>query len=350
MKNIILFVESGIGGHRKKYHKELIEAVGAENSILITPQYENDILCKQVVNEKINLKPRKINEYEEWLKYIKKVADNNSADVIHILDGDLLYKFWGVGLKQLNDYKIVVTYHHIKNDFFHTISLNRISKHITYGVVHTRYLKERFKKIPNIILINYPYLGEDNLPNKDDARKYFGIEHDAVVFSTLGGTRYEKGADILVKSFMRVKNEKAILLIAGAEENFKKSDLMTISGNSKKVIYYMNKLTNDEWLMAISASDYVVLPYRKTFTGASGPLTDAVWFNRGIIGTMSESVGDVIKSNSLGYLFECESEDSLSETIEKAARQNWNINNDYLKFRTEISSEKFRTNYKKLYY
>ncbi len=43
-----------------------------------------------------------------------------------------------------------------------------------------------------------------------------------------------------------------------------------------RVKLYLDFLTDEEFEMAIQAVDAIVLPYRKTFNGASGPLGE-VW-------------------------------------------------------------------------
>lgn len=344
-----LFVESSITGHRIIYHKTLIEAVGVEKSILITPEIEPAIGCKQIINSYINLQPRTLQDYNKWIDYILEISKTNNIEIIHILDGDLLYRFWGIGLKKLAEYKIIVTYHHIKNDFAHRISVGRIAKNIEYCVVHTRRLKERFSGIPNLKLIHYPHFQDGNMLPRTDARKFYNIEDNAKVYLLLGGTRYEKGADIFMKSLKYVRHKGIVVLIAGKENTFSEEYLRKLNTSGIKVIYRMGYLSPDEWNMALIASDYVVLPYRKKFTGASGPLTEAVWFQKIIIGPNVESIGDIIKTYKLGYTYKAENEKALAIAIDYAYEKGLQIGDRYKEYVKEISSQKFVQAYQQIY-
>ncbi len=346
----VLFVESSLSGHRKVYHKSLIDSIGAENAVLITPEQETDTDCEQVVDASINLEPRTISEYKAWISYIKHIADVHKVSVIHFLDGDLLYRFCGYRLRGFGKYTTVATFHHINEDLIHTLSVFLICKKLTYGVVHTDYIKKRFKGLDNIKLINYPYFPIiDKIPDRNRARDFFGISSDKKVLLALGGTRYEKGADILLNSLKEVRQDNVLLLIAGKEEYFKRSDLERIDTGKTEVIYYMKVLSNMEWGMALSASDVVVLPYRRSFEGASGPLTEAVWFNKPVISKNDGSIGDIVKNNDLGWTFETENIRDLCCVIDGAVNSDFVISDKYKKFVEEISVDHFYKSYRDLY-
>ncbi len=346
----VLYVESSLSGHRKVYHKSLIDSIGSENAVLITPEQETDTDCEQVVGATINLEPRTISEYKAWIAYIKNVADVHKVSVIHFLDGDLLYRFCGYRLRCFRKYTTVATFHHISEDLIHTLSVYLLSKKLTYGVVHTDYIKKRFKGLVNIKLINYPYFPIiDKIPDRNMARDFFGISSDKKVLLALGGTRYEKGVDILLNSLKEVPEDNVVLLIAGKEEHFKRTDLERIDTGKIAVIYYMNVLSDMEWGMALSASDIVALPYRRSFEGASGPLTEAVWFNKPVISKNNGSMGDIVKSNDLGWTFETESIRDLGRVIDEAVNSNFVISDKYKKFVEVISVEHFYKSYNDLY-
>ncbi len=350
VKMRILLVEAALSGHRKTYHKKLIETIGIENTFLITPEEEPDVKCEQVIDGNIDLRPRTIRDYLRWLKFIKHTADDYRVDAIHFLDGDLLYRFCGYKLNILKNYKTIVTFHHVGEDFIHSASVNLILQRITYGVVHTEHLKKRFNNLHNIILIDYPYFPvQETIPDRKESKRYYGIDENKMVLLALGGTRYEKGVDILMKSLKEVKKGDVVLLIAGNEDYFKKSDLEQISTGNVAVYYSMKSLSDAEWCMALSASDIVVLPYRKSFAGASGPLTEAVWFEKPIIGKTDGSIGEMIRNNELGWTFEAENIVSLGKVIENAITTEFEIGRRYIDFKEKISISRFQEGYMKLY-
>ena len=57
--------------------------------------------------------------------------------------------------------------------------------------------------------------------------------------------------------------------------------------------------------MAINACDYIVLPYRYSFDGASGPLVDGVIADKIIIGANHGSLGNLINNNNLLEINSC---------------------------------------------
>lgn len=347
----VLFIERGLSGHRKIYHKTLIESIGVKNAVLITPEVEPDLACEQVIDESINLSPRTIRDYQVWIKIIKNTAARYAVTIIHFLDGDLLYRFFGYKLDELKNYKTIVTFHHIGEDFIHYLSFKLIIRRVTYGILHTEKLKNRFQFNENVKQIDYPYfpLKEYEL-SRERARDYYHIEMDKIVLLALGGTRYEKGVDILLSSLKDLDDDNIILLIAGEEMYFKYEDLKKIDTGKVKPIFYMKQLTDMEWSMALSACDYVVLPYRKSFNGASGPLTEAVWFEKPIIGKRGGSIGEIIRQNELGWTFEDEMPENLAEILKIATSTTFQACDKYKRFKQRISVKTFINKYHELYF
>lgn len=345
----VLYVESAISGHRVIYHKTLIKYVGGDNCVLITPKAEPEVECAQVVDDTIQLKPRSLGDYKKWIVYVKEIAEKNGIDVIHFLDGDILYKFWGFGLEKIRCYKVVVTFHHVKNDLAHNYSVKRISNKVFRCVVHTDLLKQRFDKLNNVVRIHYPYFSTGVIPTRQNARKFFSIESDCKVLLALGATRYEKGIDILIDSLNYIKSKNLMVLIAGKEDCFSEKSLREINQSNIEVLYFMKKLTDDEWNNAIVASDFIVLPYRNTFTGASGPLTEAAAFGKVVIGTNKESVGDIIKKYKLGYTFNAEDAKNLASVIDDVLCSDFVITTEYRNYVHDISEEGFVRQYITIY-
>lgn len=346
----VLFVESTLSGHRKVYHKTLINCFGGDSSILITPEYENDVRCEQVVDKTVDLRPRGFASYIKWIRYIKKIAQEYKVTVVHFLDGDILYRFCGYYLRELKNYNTIVTFHHVAEDIIHTLSVGMITKNVTYAVVHTENLRVRFQNVCNLTLIDYPYFPLiEAMPSKSVSRAFYNIEMDKIVLLALGGTRYEKGVDVLLSSAKGIKDNRVVLLVAGKEEFFKQQDLEKIDTGKVDVIYFMKTLSDLEWCMAISASDFVVLPYRKIFEGASGPLTEAIWFDKPVIGKKDGSIGYAIQKYNLGWTFESENIEDLTGVINCAVKKGFKKSANYCKYKKKISVSSFEKKYKNIY-
>lgn len=346
----IILVETSISGHRKIYHKTLVDVAGINNVVLITPEKEADIDCEQVIGKNINLGPRTLIEYIKWLKFIKHQAEKYDASVVHFLDGDILYRFCGLYLSTLKKYKTIATFHHVAEDLVHNLSIRLIAREITCVVIHTEKIYNRMCFLKNRILINYPYfINNGGMPSKEESREYYNIDNGKIVLLSLGGTRYDKGIDILLKALSYVSNKNVELLVAGKEEYFKKEDIEKFDTGEVKINLNLRTMCDYEWNMALKACDIVVLPYRKSFTGASGPLADAIWFKKPVIGKSDGSVGDMIKTYDLGWTFTAGDYKQLASMIDNACL-NLSAHNGFIEFRRKITVEKFMSDYKNLYY
>lgn len=111
----------------------------------------------------------------------------------------------------------------------------------------------------------------------------------------------------------------------------------------------LDYLTDRELSCAINSADIIALPYRKMFTGASGPLTEGVCLDKIIVGPDHGSIGDIITANHLGYTFEAENVDSLADVMQKALSYDFVIDESYEEYKKRLSPEKFVKEYIRLY-
>lgn len=113
-----------------------------------------------------------------------------------------------------------------------------------------------------------------------------------------------------------------------------------------KILRY---LTDSEICTIVSASDIVVLPYRKIFDGASGPLVEGVAYGKTIIGPNHGSLGQIIKDNHLGYTFESENVDDLARTINKALSEKFTYDEYAEKYQKSLKTSYFIRSYTEIY-
>ena len=145
-------------------------------------------------------------------------------------------------------------------------------------------------------------------------------------------------------------NEPFQLLIAGSVSDFDKEFVESkTSGYRDKVKMKLCYLTDKEVQMAAAASDIVVLPYRKVFDGASGPLGEGVILGKCIIGPDHGSLGRIISENHLGYTFESENIDSLHSTIISSLTNEFVRDEKYKNYQVSLDSRSFVGKYEQLY-
>ena len=79
---------------------------------------------------------KKLGAYLRWIKEIKKIIKKEQPDVVHFLYGDVFYKYFGLGLEGLKrKYKVINTVHALKKGKIGMLSLKRIFRLSSMGVV-----------------------------------------------------------------------------------------------------------------------------------------------------------------------------------------------------------------------
>ncbi len=342
----ILYVDSQINGHHFTYMASLLKAT--EDTVICVPKtdlYEG-MAGKTYFVDTFDGPV----SYLKWIRKIKKIVKAEKPDIVHFLYGDDIYRYFGVGLGSIKS-RVIVTAHQIRRSRLRDISFKSIGRKSDTVVVHTAKLKRDFygMGIKNTVHVEYPKFNEVAPVDKKTAYNQLNIESDAPVLLAIGGTRYDKGLDILLDA---LKNVKAPfhLIIAGKEE-FITRDVINekIADYKDKVSIFLEFLSDEKFALCLNACDIVVLPYRRSFDGASGPLGEGVALGKIVIGSNHGSLGSLITENHLGYAFECESVVSLTEALEKALTEPYRKDESYLCYKKSLSPEYFIEKYKTLY-
>jgi glycosyltransferase involved in cell wall biosynthesis len=346
----ILYVDVSLSGHRLKYLKVLGKI--NLNSVMALPEQSDEITNKQILYNKKYIENRSLLNYINWLKSINKIANTESVDCIHFLCGDFFYRYFGIGLRMFKK-PIVITFHHMLFDFIRIVSLRKIFKKVSNGIVHTDELLDSLKahKICNAIKIEYPCFIEKEPVDKSIARRYLGIPDNKVCISVLGGTHRYKGLDILLEALKAV-NQPFTLYIAGQESYFHKTYISSkLEGHLSDTIFNLNRLSEEDYFYSVCASDIIILPYKYEFDGASGPMIDGVWCRKYIIGSSHGSMGNIIRKHHLGEVFRTEDANDLSKTLKDVLlEQKFQKRNSKSEiFRREISIDIFVNNHTSCY-
>ena len=232
----IMYVDHSIEGHHLEYLKYLSENQAYE-SMAILPEKVENLRMKQIVYPHLNLKERKLGSYLKYMKTIKEIATREAVDVIHFLDGDSTMRYFNLGYRYLRKFRTLVTFHHLFPGKLRELSMKSILSKVSVAVVHTDEIEAKIKGYgcKNVKTIHYPcFLSVE--PMKKEAR---GVK----TLLSLGGTRYDKGLDILLDALKNVK-EDFRLIIAGKEEFFTNlhPTLYRINGSPSRIILHFSEL------------------------------------------------------------------------------------------------------------
>lgn len=338
----IMFVDTSVDGHHLVYLNSLLQVASAE-SFAVLPENCAKLRCRQKLISFSGI--RSFSSYRRWIKELQKIAELECPDIVHFLDGDSIMRHFGYGLGAFKNSRIVITFHHFFEGKLREVSMKRMLRQDNYGVVHTDEIKHKVKRlrIKHVTCIPYPCFLDSAMRAGD------GFHHEIPVLLALGGTRHDKGLDILLNALKQV-TVPFFLIIAGKEEDFKEKYIRNeIKPYEDKVKLVLRFLSDGEVLAFLKACDIIVLPYRKEFDGASGPMCQGIYLGKTIVGPSHGSLGLQIEKFHVGYTFESENVHALAECLETALRKPCIYDKTAQKAQEELREEKFQTRYRRLY-
>lgn len=341
-----------LDGHHLDYIKTLTSIKKIE-PLVVLDAASSDISAKQIVLSDCVFGSKSLMEHLRWIRKIKKILNVEKPDVVHFVWGDSFYRFLGIGFHSIcKRYNTIITFHQVRKSCLHQLSLRIYGKLFDRVVVHTSSLKKYLSSlgISNCVHIEYPNFRTGIPCPRTFAQKKLGFSSESPVLLCLGGTRRDKGLDILLEALQTVSNP-FFLLIAGTESSIKRETIEELSKKYVQVTHIiLRHLSVEEVNLCLNAADIVVLPYRKTFDGASGPLAEGVGLGKCIVGADHGSLGEIIRDHHLGYIFESENIASLSETLNQALKQKFVYDSVAEKYRNSLTVKSFQNTYTALYY
>lgn len=267
-----------------------------------------------------------VNNYRilKWIYKSFKFAKSNGFTYVHFFTLDFIIPqlvFLRVFCGKLT---VTSTLHWVPNNkgklYLLKICLNNIIERV---VVHGSYIRSiilsNFPFLPGIKVqnIDYPSFTTNEPVSRKGAYELANLaEDDRKILLYFGEMRYDKGVDILLESLKYSKN-KFRIIIAGKAAFFSNEYISNLCEKHNNIVLNIGFI-NDELMEAyFTISDIVVLPYRKMFSGQSGPLTDGVKHNKMIISPNIGQIGYTVEHYKLGKNFEAENPVSLAQTIDE---------------------------------
>ncbi len=347
MNKKILFVDYRMDGHHFTYIKHLTDNISDAEAIL--PNEVDGLNCINHVVKYEEDNKRSFFKYLKWMKGIKKVVNDIKPDTIVFLYGDLFYRYFGASLGFAKKLNSIIIIHSVRHGFLNKLSLHCIASKMKTVVVHSKYLKKYAEEIGvnNVKHIEYPCFNR-TIGDKNEAKAYFGISSEYKVLGCIGGTRNNKGLDILLEALKNVKG-KVLLFVAGVEQDFGEEFIKSSLPKGVEAKIVLRCLSDEEFAYAIMASDYIVLPYRKSFNGASGPMGEGVYRGKCIIGPDYGNLGATIKDYHLGYVFTAEDPEDLGKTLNTALEREFVLDDVYKKYQKSLDVDDFINSYEQIY-
>lgn len=351
----VLLVDPFLTGHHLIYAKKIIEYLKQYNVEIYF--MTNDSFNEEIENVKVikidnvtdkNKFSKIINQakyYKEILKYVNKCK----IDIVHLLYLDNQTLPLILSLPYLNKItlksKIYSTIHWYTNIIGYE-GLKRKIKISIFNILkdkfhlffvhgnHNKSMLKEYLKIKDEKIVVIPY-GTDQYKeiDKRNCREKLGINENEKVLLIFGSLRKDKGIDIFIESFKYLQDNNFTVLIAGDNGVYYK--LITVLNEYKNIrLINFNRYINDEEIPYMYGSaDVLILPYRKIFSGQSGPLTLAAKYGLPVIGTNVGEIGSTIEENGLGIVIKPEVPQMLARAIREFFRMS---KEDIDKYRNQL--------------
>lgn len=350
----VLLCERNLNGHRKVYLQWLSQIDGPdfysyapENVGFAQDRY---FACSGQPDL------RSYAGYISWVRQIKRIVLQNDIDVVHILDGDSLMRYFGYGLHMPGGRRVVITYHNFYPGLPRRISyrlMNAGSR--SRCVVHTDTLLRQMQSagIKNVSHCEYPAFAFDTMSGMDSAecKKAFDLRPDVPVIGIVGGlNRYKNIIPFL--HILRDCQKDFQLLIGGKPSEVTEQEILEASAPYREKMHLMLRLLSDEeYRTAIAASDIIYSLYRSDFQGASGPLTDGVCCRKMILSSDHGSLGAITSGNELGFTADVTDRKDILEKTEAAlaAAVEFRYSPKAEAYRDSIRPASFMATYKRIY-
>lgn len=260
---------------------------------------------------------------------LAEVKSKPGNKIIHFQTGDKFYFLPILFSPESKDCKVLITLHRCPSHPVMQKLLKNFSRKISYIVVLSEFLKEELSAIgiSNVVVIEHPTFHDYSvIDSKDDLRQRYRIPHEKIVISALGGTRYDKGVDILLDSFSYLTDEeksKILLNISGRPQDFDFRYIMDkVEMHRIEARIDLRNVSNTEFCENVKLTDWMAIPYRKTFMGVSGPMVEAISQGIPCIVPQAGSLDCFCKKFHAAETFAPESAESLAETLKKIVSGN----------------------------
>jgi glycosyltransferase involved in cell wall biosynthesis len=356
----ILLVGLYSDGHRKQYLEYIAEAVEQQNNqaILLCPEAcVNDFNVPNKRAMKIKFaEKRTLKRYFEFLSQIRRVASEEHVDIIHFLEADEIYRYFGLGLRKLSRFPVIMTFHHLYTDNWRNSAIKAIMNSISGSVVHTEVLAKHYASLvknSQVKHIEYPVFDYDKLQEilPTAAKKEFELPLDKKIVGLLGGTMRYKGYHFLLENLKDLRGEGYHFFFAGIERYYTHKQIKeALDRNNIEGTIVLRELTSYEFCCAVQASDIILLPYGKEFNGASGLLAEGVCAGKTIIGSDYGSLGALIRENHIGYTFEVENGRDLIQVLNQAKKKEYKYDQVAMKYQNYLQPQLFGEAYLQMYY
>lgn len=346
-------------GHHFFYNKNVMKVEG--EWIYFTGTV-NEVEKEELIKENIRIIEKKFKDTNKYIRYfyeiynlfgVLKYCKKNKVSklIIACLDSNIIWLY--LWLKLFRKIEIIGVEHWYPNNKIKKKYFKKLCDRIKI-IVHTEDIYQKIGLInnKNIFVVKYPVMGCEII-DKRKAKEYLDIKEEIFELLYFGGTRDDKGLDILLEAVQKVKKD-IMVVIAGKEETFKREFIVEKLKKASRVSYKLELkfIADSDIKYYFNSCEIVIIPYKKYFNGESGVFTEAINYGRPVIVPNIIHFPKIVKENEIGEVFEVEDSMDLCEKIENMIEKYKFYEKQAIKFSKEYqeahSIKRFCENYKKI--
>lgn len=350
----VLLSERCFKGHRKIYMKWLSKIPDIEFYVLAPENIgvEEDHYYKYELTRGV----KSLKDYLKWIILMKKIVKKENIDILHILDGDSIMRWFGLGISHIGVPKAVITYHHFFSGFARRISYRLLGRGMNrLCVAHTASVEQSLKScgLKSVARCEYPAFSFDSIASRNpmECKIKYDIPLHVPTIGIIGGLNKYKNI-IPFLEMLKDLDSDFYVLICGKDSEVTKDEIKkAIEPYSDRVTLCIKFLNEEEYKDAIVASDIIFCIYGYDFDGASGPLTDGVCAEKFILSCKHGSLGDIVSHNQLGLTADCSSKDDMLKQTKLAVRRanEFKYSDIANQYRDSLNPYIFQEVYKQIY-
>lgn len=156
-------------------------------------------------------------------------------------------------------------------------------------------------------------------PQPHPLRARLGITLKDRLILLFGGTRFDKGADLALRA-LALLPPHFHLLLAGREEHFTAAALTSLAqqlGVASRLHLDLRFFPEAETVTTFQACDIFLLPYRRMFTGQSGPLLLAAALGKPLAAPRLPILTETVEQFQLGALYPPEDLQGMAQALQE---------------------------------
>ena len=178
--------------------------------------------------------------------------------------------------------------------------------------------KEHYQPLfgEKITVVPMGSVSEDCRVTQEEARLHLGLPLDKIVLLLFGVPHSGKNHSVV---FQAVKEQRDTLLVAAGdhamslgESSVALAQKYHLDGQAKIYDYFISEKEKPYYF---KAADAVVLSYTRAFSSTSSMLWEACRYQVPVIASNANVLGELVRDNQLGLLFEAENVASLKSSI-----------------------------------